>query len=189
VDRPDVTYYSGEGSGAAPGPVMLTVLYDRPVSAHTLKMVEGEHFDGAGGGAAGGAMQSVLFEVLVGGQWVTPVGTLSETPDPGVPFQILDLRLASPVMVTGVRVSGLPVGGYVTCSELDVLSAPFDPATLPALGFDRNGDGAVDINDLWTLFGSPADLDGDGVVGVGDVRYLESVIRLHEGADMRAGNR
>ncbi|MBX3358552.1 MAG: ADP-ribosylglycohydrolase family protein [Phycisphaeraceae bacterium] len=189
VDRIDATYYSSEGSGAPPGPVTLTVTYDRPVLAHTLRLVEGEHFDGTDGGAVGGAMQSVLFEVLAGGQWAAPTGTLSEAPDPGVPFQILDLRLAVPVMVMGVRISGLPVGGYVTCSEMDVLSAPFDPASLEALRFDRNGDGAIDIEDLWTLFGSPADLDGDQEVGGGDARYLESAIRLHEGADMRAGNR
>jgi hypothetical protein len=53
----------------------------------------------------------------------------SEPLDESRPFQIVDLVLPSPMKVTGVRLSG-PAGGldgFVTCSELDVISPPIPP--------------------------------------------------------------
>jgi uncharacterized protein (TIGR03790 family) len=50
--------------------------------------------------------------------------------------------------------------------------------------FDLTGDGALDIDDLYAIHASPADVNFDGVADASDIRYLEAVIRCGELASM-----
>ncbi|MDX2118469.1 MAG: ADP-ribosylglycohydrolase family protein [Planctomycetota bacterium] len=176
-------FYSSQGT---PSPITLSVTYDRAVAAHTIRFVEGNHF--ADANANGGWFTSVAVQVRVGGSWITPAGTWSEALDASRPFQILDFTLGAPAAVTGVRLVG-PGGGtgaFVTCAEIDVLSAS-QPPTRQSM--DLNGDGTTDINDLHWLHGTPIDVDGNGTADASDRAYLEAWLRSGERGEMESGRR
>ena len=54
---------------------------------------------------------------------------------------------------------------------------------------DRNCDQQIDIDDLYAMNQSPADLNGDGVEDSRDVTALEVFLRKNEIADMTSGRR
>lgn len=188
TDRADADwpYYTSEGAGLPPGaPVTLEVGYDRAVAVHTVRLIEGDRFCGAGGAGdpSGGWFTSLVVQVRVGGAWITPAGTFSEALDASRPFQIIDVVLEVPVLATGIRVTGNAGGidSFVTCSELDALSAPPTSGAIPSSSFDRNGDGVVSASDLHRFLQSPVDLDGDGVVSDADLLYLQAAINFRKG--------
>jgi hypothetical protein len=117
--------YTTEGSGLPLGvPITLQVLYDHPVQVWAVRFIEGDHIlTGAG---TGGWFDSATVQVLVGGVWQTPTVTPSEPLDAAKPYQIIDYVLGTPVVATGIRITGLAGGtaGFVTCEELDAMSGP-----------------------------------------------------------------
>lgn len=118
-------FYSTQGSGQPPGTIQtLTVTYDRPVEAWCVRFIEGDHMSLPG--ITGGWFQSAAVELRVNGQWTAVQTTATDELTPKRPFQMVDYVLATPVQATGVRISGPSGGanGFVTCSELDVLSRP-----------------------------------------------------------------
>jgi hypothetical protein len=157
--------------------ITLSVVYDRAVQVHTIRMIEGDHFDTPG--QQGGWFENVTFEARIGGVW-TAVGMSSVTPlDAARPFQRIDAVLTTPVSATGIRVTGT-VGGaqrFVTVAELDALSAPVATAW-PT--FDVNGDGRVDVEDMHTQNQTPTDVDRNGVIDAADLTYLEQAVRWRE---------
>ncbi len=176
-------YYSSEGSGQVEGEaVTLTVTYDREVEVDRVRFIEGDHFDD--GFVEGGWFTSAFVEVRIGGVWVEPAGVVqSEAFDAGVPFQIVDFVLGSPVMADGIRITGA-VGGadaFVTCGELDAMAVEADPGPR---GFDVDGSGRFDIEDAYAISGSPIDLDGDGDADVDDRRILIEALRWREGDEV-----
>lgn len=171
-------FVSSQNASTPPGnTVSFSVTYDRPVAVHTIRLIEGDHFDAPG--QQGGWFESVVFEVRVGGVW-TPASVTSVTPlDASRPFQRIDAVLAAPVTATGVRVSGV-VGGaqrFATIAELDALGPPV-PTPWPT--FDVNGDGRVDLDDLHAQNQTPIDLDRDGDADAADLAYLERALRWME---------
>jgi|GEM_PF-575917 len=173
-------FMSTQGTAPPGGIVTLSVTYDRPVHVQTIRFVEGDHFNAAN--QNGGWFNSLSFWALVSGQWVQLTPASVTTLDPAVPFQMIDATLSSPVVSTGIRVSG-PAGGthqFITAAELDAL-APLAAAP-DAPTFDLNADGRInsaDLTYLLTHLQSPgSDLDGDGVAGPADIAYLRRAIRL-----------
>ncbi|MBL0928297.1 MAG: ADP-ribosylglycohydrolase family protein [Phycisphaerales bacterium] len=182
-----MTFYSTLGSGQQTGdPVTLTVTYDRPVTVHTIRFIEGEHYARSDVGLFGGYFTSAAVQARVGGVWVTPGATLGEPLDAARPFQILDWTLSAPVQADAVRITGA-VGGssaFVTALELDALAAPAPPAPR---AFDVNGDGRADADDLYALEQAAPpgiDLDGDGSATFADRLYLLRFLRWGETADI-----
>jgi hypothetical protein len=176
-------FTSSQNSTAPPGnQITLSVTYDRAVVVHTIRMIEGDHFDVSG--QQGGWFENVAFEARIGGVW-TPVAISSVTPlDASKPFQRIDAVLAAPVVATGIRVSGT-VGGaqrFVTVAELDALSSPV--ATVWPT-FDVNGDGRVDTEDMYAQNQMPTDVDRSGVIDAADLAYLELAVRWGELDSMR----
>lgn len=59
----------------------------------------------------------------------------------------------------------------------------------PAPNFDVNGDGSIDIDDLydWYMGNGDLDINGDGVIDSDDVRLLIWRLRKHERIDMLGG--
>lgn len=187
--------FSTEGGAVAPGvPITLTVTYDREVLIDRVRFIEGDRF-GVGEPPEGGWYEAFDVQVRLGlgggATWVTVnVEPLSQAT--ARPFEIIDVPLSGPMMVTGVRVAGLPggAGRFVTCTELDGLG----PAgTVSRPDFDLNEDGVVDVEDLYTWHASTdpvvRDLDGDGIVDGTDREYLEALVRWMEQRDMEAGRR
>jgi hypothetical protein len=123
-------FYSTLGSGQPPGTVQtLTVEHSTPVRVDLIRFIEGDHFTAARGfppSQQGGWFASAGVQVRVGGIWITPAATPSEPLDPAVPFQIIDWTLATPVIATGIRISGPSGGaaGFTTCTELDAMEQP-----------------------------------------------------------------
>ncbi len=180
-ETPDAprNFYSSQGPVPPAGVVTLTTTDDRPVRVHTVRLIEGDHFNTPG--QTGGWFESLTVEVRIGGAWVPPPGGVaSRTPlDPDAPFQIIDVVLATPTDATGVRVSGLAGGTrqFVTCAELDALS---DPPTLARPAFDLTGDGRVDVEDVYRQNQTPADINNDGVIDARDLAYLKTAARWDE---------
>ncbi len=176
-------YCSTQRAGGNPTSVSqaFTIKYDRPVQVHTVRFIGGRHF--TTGPSTGGWFRSITVEVFVGNRWITPAIISAGVPLSSAPFAMLDFVLATPVQATGIRVSGLPggTGAFVTCMELDALSAP-PVVAMPT--FDLNHDGSITIDDLyaWTL--APVDLNADGIVDARDLHYLEQAIRFGETAGM-----
>lgn len=158
-------YYSSEGSGAAV--VEMTVLYDRPVEASIVRVMEGDHF------ASGGGAQGYAAMLRVDGAWVVANGTWTTGLTTG-PFQILDLVLQEAADVTGVRITASCPGGFVTCAEVDVIAGE---TTATAPSFDHDSNQRLNIDDLYTFEAAPSDLDGDSAVGATDRRYMLSALR------------
>lgn len=173
LETPDgfCNFMSTQGGSPPGNTVILSVVYDRPVQVHTIRFIEGDHFDAPN--QQGGWFDSLTFELRVNGQWV-PASPASVTPlNPAVPFQIIDAVLPAVTTATGVRISG-PAGGaqrFITAAELDALSPP---VAAPWPTFDLNGDGRVDNVDLAYLSAHPRDLNGDGAVDQADRDYLAS---------------
>jgi hypothetical protein len=122
----EYSYYTSMGSGHPTGTVeTLTVLYDRPVRVATVRFIEGDHFGTPGGSSpSGGWFTSMRVEARVNGAWVALATVPGSALDPATPFQTIDFALATPLMATGIRVSG-PAGGtdgFVTCQQLDALA-------------------------------------------------------------------
>jgi hypothetical protein len=164
-------YFSSEGSGAST--IEMTVLYDRPVEASIVRVMEGDHF------AGGGRAEGLTVMLRVGQSWVPAFGAWN-TGLSTSPFQVLDLVLEQAVQVTGVRVAASCPGtsGFVTCAEVDVL------ATEPLVertSFDRDSNQYLNIDDLYSFEANPADLDGDSVVGPADREYLLTALRAGSG--------
>lgn len=65
----------------------------------------------------------------------------------------------------------------------------FRLAGLQARAADTNGDGRVDIDDLYHLHQHPADLNGDGLADERDRAALEAYLRRHERFDATFGQR
>ena len=180
-------YYSSQNGGVSPqGTQSFAVEYSLPVMVHTVRLVEGNRFDLSW--LNGGWFEDLALEVRVGGSWVAAPFTLSEPLDAGVAFQILDLVLDTPVVATGVRITGRPGGvdRLVTIAELDALSAPVPG---PRRTFDLDGDGVIGVDDLYFWHEAPVDLDGDADADGADREYLEAAIRWGEAVDMLGGRR
>jgi hypothetical protein len=176
-------FYSSQGT---PSPVTMTVTYDRAVPASTIRFIEGNHF--ADANANGGWFSAVAVQVRVGTNWITPTGTWSDPLDAARPFQVLDFTLASPLSITGVRLTG-PGGGtgaFVTCAEIDVLDAAAPPTRA---SMDLNADGRIDIDDLHWLHDNALDVDGNATADAGDRAYLEAWLRSGEWVDMTGTRR
>lgn len=96
------------------------VIYDRPVEAHIIRFIEGNQDSEPAGFAV------AKPEVLINGDWhaLPPGFSISQPLDTGIPFQIIDFRLPSSVMVTGVRINGTTQNpdDWVSIAELDVLA-------------------------------------------------------------------
>lgn len=183
ANDPSRYFYSMQGAGLVAGDqAWVSVSYSEPVEAHTIRVIEGDSFDEPG--VAGGWFGSLSVEIESAGAWYPLPVEPSEAIDPTVPFQIIDFVLPAPVMVTGVRVSG-PVGGqpggegFATIAEIDVLSSP--KVLLPR-GFDRNADGRVNFEDLYTYLRSPVDLTGDGRYGPEDLALMMRAVALAVGS-------
>ncbi|MGE3109378.1 MAG: ADP-ribosylglycohydrolase family protein [Phycisphaerales bacterium] len=171
-------FYSTQGSGDPPGiELAFSVTYSRDVLVHTIRFIEGNHFDRAD--LQGGWLVSPRVQVLIGGQWVSPPGATlaSLPPDPARPFQFIDWALATPMVARGVRLLGFPGGrdAFVTIAELDALTPPVDPPDVPV--FDRDYNGRVDAVDFVSWLSRPVDLDGDGTVDQHDVDYFYLAVK------------
>lgn len=177
-------YYSTQHAGLVTGDwVTLTVTTSQAVEVASVRFVEGDHFNEPG--ADGGWATELALELRIGGVWVAQTGawTPSATADPEIPFQIIDLTLDTPVMADGVRLM-LRVGGddaFVTCAEIDLFARAIDPGPI---GFDLDRNGRVDVDDLYSWYHDPVDLDGDGVADGADARLIEGAVRWTERADM-----
>ncbi|MGP1273239.1 MAG: ADP-ribosylglycohydrolase family protein [Phycisphaerales bacterium] len=171
-------FYASRGAAnIAPGDtITLEATYSIPVLAERVRLIEGEH------DAFGGWIDNPVFQVRLGTTWTTPAGTLTGSPDPAVPFQIIDFVLDQPATITGVRVSGLAGGSlaYATIAELDAIGPTDRPAWPGFDHLDRNADGRIDIDDLHTLTQNPADIDLDGDTDADDIALLETYIRIDD---------
>lgn len=185
----------------------LAVEYSRPVTVHTVRFIEGDHFGpgtaaGGGGAVEGGWFTSAAVELKVNGVWTPALVTQSEAFDPVRPFQIIDWVLATPTLATGVRITGSAGGSaaFVTCTELDTFAGPvalgIDPPAVPPIGpggpWDLNADGVANVEDLYTVLertpasttnaapNQPGDLNADGVIDATDVRLMVKYVRWNE---------
>ena len=118
------------GVQGAGQPLTFAVLYDEPVDVHTIRVIEGGPilFETPRDERLG-AFEEMSVEIRVDGEWRTPVSgvSVSEPPDPNVPFQIIDFVLQSPTTADGVRLIATPAaetGGYATLAEIDALAPP-----------------------------------------------------------------
>jgi hypothetical protein len=180
LEEDDTTraYFSSQGRGAAAdGMVTLEVTYDRPIQVHTVRFIEGDHFTDAT--SNGGWLTSLRFEAHISGNWTPLTGTLSSPQLTTRPFEVLDFIVTSPIMATGVRLIGTAggTGQFVTCAELDILSAPL---TIPRATFDINQSGSLTIDDLYAWEANPHDLTGDNISNAQDRAYLTRAIRWVE---------
>lgn len=175
-------YYSSQNGGVSPqGTQSFAVEYSVPVPVHTVRLVEGDHFDLAW--LHGGWFLDLSLELRIAGGWTPATFTPSESLDSAVPFQILDLVLDAPTTATGVRITGRPGGQHqlVTIAELDALDAP-GPA--PTSTFDLDADGVLGIDDLHHWHEHPSDLNADALADAADREYLEAALRWGEALDM-----
>lgn len=175
-------FYSTQNGGVpAGGSVTMSVLYDRPVELHTVRFIEGEHFNFPG--LVGGWFGSITIQARVAGAWVDVSAVPSEPLDDARPFQMIDFVLDSPVQASGVRIVGVTGGpqGVATLTELDALSAPLAPSPL---GVDLDASGGADVDDLYYWEGMRTDMDGDGSADEADSRYLQTYLRWNEPLDI-----
>lgn len=189
-------FFSTQGAPVTPGsPITLSVLYDRGVLIDRVRFIEGDHYD-ASSPPDGGWYETFNIHVRLGlgagATWIAindaPLTQLTLRP-----FEIIDVPLPTPMVVTGVRIVGTPGGSsspFITCAELD----GFAPPSLITRGsFDLNGDGRVDAEDLHTWHTTTdtalRDLNGDGIADNADREYLEAAVRWLEHVDMASGRR
>ena len=95
---------------------VLTVIYDRDVTIHTIRLLEG--YDQAG-------YSNIDVEINISDQLVKRSYHVDQgiMIDPEQPLQIIDLILNLPVEGSGIRLSG-PVDDHLNILELDALSEP-----------------------------------------------------------------
>ncbi|MCB9840570.1 MAG: ADP-ribosylglycohydrolase family protein [Phycisphaeraceae bacterium] len=183
-------YYSSQNHASSPGtPQWFAVTYSQPVEVHTVRLIEGDHFPyPTRTEADGGWFVDLEIDVLQGGSWVPVAFSGAEALDPIVPYQILHLELATPVIASGIRVRGHAGGadGFVTLSELDALSAPIAVARQT---FDLNADDSIDVHDLYDWHAAPIDLNADRQADAADREYLERAVRWRERIDLESGRR
>lgn len=111
--RPPRTY-AGQ---AQDGVLVASVVYDRPVEARTIRVIEGDP----------GGFAALSLEFLIDGAWTAaPEGLQpSATPDPAIPYQMFDFELAESLSISGVRLTGQVHSGPfgdIGLAEIDVLS-------------------------------------------------------------------
>jgi hypothetical protein len=88
----------------------------------------------------------------------------------------------------GLTAGGMPSlgGAFVTCAELDALGPVPSVTSNP---FDQTGDGLIDAEDTYALFGSERDLDLSGGFDTGDISLLLAAIRWGEKTDVTSDRR
>ena len=176
-------YFSSAG-GVSQGDIVLTVTYDRAMTARRLRFIEGDHFTLPA--MTGGWVEQPLLEARIDGAWSMLGGHWSEPADPAVPFQRLDWVLDAPATVSGLRLRGIAGGThrFVTCAELDALDDDTQP---PRPSFDLDGSGIIDGGELYAWHNSPRDLDGDGSVTASDLAMMVAAVRWRERSGMQFG--
>jgi len=106
---------------AQDGALTFEVIYDRPVEVETIRFIEGNQESESAG------FKDAVPEVLIDGAWQPlPLGfSISQPFNTSAPFQIIDFTLPSPLMVTGIRLSGTTENpdDWVSIAELDALAA------------------------------------------------------------------
>ena len=162
--------------GAEPdqsGEITLQVSYSQPVEAHTIRFIEGDHFN------EGGWFDSMQVEIRSNAIWTSVPMTQSEQLSSSTPFQIIDFTLSTPVMIDAVRIRGIAGGveRFITVSELDVLSTP---TARVHRGWDINDDMRVDVEDLHAFNRAPFDLNEDSFIDRLDAQELEHAVRWRE---------
>ncbi len=170
--------------GATPdasGLVALTTQYSAPIEVHSIRFIEGDYFPD------GGWFETLSAEAKINGTWTPIPTTPSETLDPQIPFQKIDMVLDTPIFADAIRIKGIAGGSaqYITASELDAFSTPI---TRTLVTWDINDDGVVNVDDLYDYNKKPADLNDDGVVDSLDVSILEQAVRWRE-LELLTGNR
>jgi len=178
-------YFSSQGRGAAgDGTVTLEVTYDRPVEIHTVRFIEGDHFVDAT--SNGGWFTSLRFEARISGIWTPLSGAVASPQLSTRPFEVLDFVVTTPTVATGVRIIGAAggTGQFVTCGELDALSAP---VATPRGTFDIDGNGELTVDDLYAWEAQPRDLTGDNVSNGVDRAYLTRAVRWVDSGGLLAG--
>ncbi|MFN8371332.1 MAG: ADP-ribosylglycohydrolase family protein [Anaerolineae bacterium] len=100
------------------GELVVSVVYDRTVRVHTIRLIEG---------SVGGT--AIRAEGLMGDDWqpLTDGTVISTSPDPAVPYQVFDIVLPEPVELSGIRVHIESSGRLPEVSVLE-LDAFFDGA-------------------------------------------------------------
>ena len=95
----------------------VSVVYDRLVLVHTVRLIEGE---------LGGGFTSAEIEIQQDGSWLSPAGDVLPLAliDADQGLQIIDFELLTPVEARGIRISGA-VSGRLNILELDALSEPW----------------------------------------------------------------
>ena len=81
---------------------------------------------------------------------------------------------------------GVPRAGSFDFGRLDVVLGRLLAAMCPV---DVDGDGRIDIDDLYYITQHPTDINGDGVADYEDAACLERYLRRNELEDMTAGRR
>lgn len=114
----EAMYYSSDQPGDQPGALnTFSVMYDREVEVGVVRFIEGAHFHD------GGWFVNALIEVEIDGAWQE--AAVVQGLDEDVDYQVIDHVLPQPMMVTGIRISGVAGGvdGFVNCLEFDALRA------------------------------------------------------------------
>ncbi|MBL8886555.1 MAG: hypothetical protein JNK16_07835 [Phycisphaerales bacterium] len=65
----------------------------------------------------------------------------------------------------------------------EILTSVFNPA------YDVNGDGKIDVEDIYAQHSTPKDLNGDGLMNAADVQRLTDFVRRNEVEEMTSGRR
>ncbi|MBL8877111.1 MAG: hypothetical protein JNM86_15055 [Phycisphaerae bacterium] len=65
----------------------------------------------------------------------------------------------------------------------EILTSVFNPA------YDVNGDGKIDVEDIYAQHGTPEDLNADGLINAADVQRLTDFVRRNEIEEMTEGRR
>ncbi len=177
-------YCSNEANALPAGSThTIQVEYPAPVTAHTIRFIEGDHFPTAANPTTGGWFNSFTLELKIASTWTTSgsswSATQSDSLDPARPFQIIDFLLDAPILIEGIRLSGIS-DSFVTCAEFDAL-APIPPD--PAPSFDLNADALLNPEDLYTFSASPTDLDDSGSTNPADHAYCRTAVRFTELTD------
>lgn len=77
----------------------------------------------------------------------------------------------------------------IAADAWEVLIVEFEVIDPCELNGDINNDGRVGIEDLYESYGTPSDINGDGVADAADRRCLEAFLRRNELSDMTSGRR
>lgn len=172
-----VRFFSSERTVQSASEQSVSVTYSLPVTAQTVRFIEGEHYQTS---PTGGWFESpVTIELLVQGSWVAVTSRGTKTLSASVPFEVVDFVLPVPVVCQGARVGGTPGGEarFFTCAELDVLE-------LGHAGFDASSDLRISSEDIYAWFAQPQDTLRDGTANDVDARAVASLVRASERAKL-----